>query len=93
MPSTVPAADTGLPKSNRADDAAMDQYHLINDANLLRHLIDVADGLLLEHDFGDEERELQRIAGLVRVGRDLAEQLSVDVAAIFQPKEMKPGMR
>jgi hypothetical protein len=94
MPNTVPAADTGLPKSDDAD-AALDQFHLVNDANLLRHLVDAVDALLAEIPLGDDgrDRELQRIAALVRIGRDLADQISVDVAAIFQPKEMKPWMR
>ena len=92
---TVSAGAEALPKSSRADDAALDQFNVINDANLLRHLIDATDRLLLDVPLGDDgrDRDLQRIAGLVRIGRDLADQLSVDVAAIFQPKEMKPWMR
>jgi hypothetical protein len=60
----------------------------------LRHLIDTVASVLLEFDYAatGRDRELERIAALVRIGRDLSDRLSVNVAAIF-PKELKPWMK
>ena len=57
MPNTVPAADAGLPTDKDADDAALDQFNVINDANLLRHLIDATDRLLPDVPLGDDGRD------------------------------------
>jgi hypothetical protein len=90
--STVRANAEGLPTDNF--DAALDQFNIVNDANLLRHLVDTADSLMLELGSGPgHDQEIERVSALVRIARDLSERLSVDVAAIFQPKEMKPWMR
>ena len=88
MPDTVRAADESLPKDDRADDAALDQFNIINDANLLHHLIDAIDDTLTLNGCGFQE--LNRACALVTIACNLSEQLSVDVAAIFEPREMKP---
>jgi hypothetical protein len=71
-------------------DTAFPPPNVINDANLLRHLLDATDDAVFEMEFPVGGRnELERIAALIRIARDLAGRLSVDIAGVFHPADVR----